>query len=157
MSGYLNFLNNLVVVSPDAGGVRRAKAFAKRAKSRYPIAFIYKDKDEDTGEILATTFVGDVKDKRAIIIDDKIDSGNTQIEAAELLKENGALELYAYGTHGLFTEGIEKFRKYFQFIATSNTHNRIFKEGISIVDVSPVFAEAIYRAHTGESISDLFK
>jgi len=148
-------LEKVVVVSPDAGGVKRAKTFARKLNSKYPIALIYKDRAEP-GEIENMTLVGNVKGKDVFIIDDIIDSGNTQIEAAQLLLNHGAKKLYCYGTHGLFTKGIKELRKYFELIMTSNTH---YREGnnIKVVDLSPLFAETIYRAQKGESISELFE
>ncbi len=151
-----NSLKNLVVVSPDSGGVERAESFAKRLKSKYPIALIDKRRIE-AGEIKEMRLVGDVKDKDVLIVDDIIDSGNTLCEAAKLLKEKGAKNLFCYATHGLFTLGTEELSKYFNKIMTSNTNYNIQSKGIEIIDVSPVFAEAIYRAQKGISISELFK
>lgn len=150
----ISHLEKLVIVSPDAGGVKRAKTFAKQLKSKYPIALIYKDRAEP-GEIENMTLVGDVRNKDVFIVDDIIDSGNTQVEAAQLLVKHGAKKLYCYGTHGLFTKGTEELKKYFELIMTSNTH---YKGGnnVKVVDLSPLFAETIYRAQTGESISELF-
>lgn len=150
-----NSLENLVVVSPDSGGAERAESFAKRLKSKYPIALIDKRRIE-AGEIEKMRLVGDVKDKDVLIVDDIIDSGNTLCKAAELLKKNGAKKLFCYATHGLFTLGAKELSKYFDKIMTSNTN---YREGndVEVIDVSPVFAEAIYRAEKGISISKLFE
>jgi ribose-phosphate pyrophosphokinase len=147
--------NNLVILSPDAGGVDRAKALAQKLNSRYPIAFIYKRRDKP-GEISEMILVGDVKDKDILVVDDIIDSGGTLCKAADLLKKNGAKKIYCYGTHGIFSKGTEELSSAFDKIMTSNTHYRE-RDSIDILDVSPIFAEAIYRAHTGESISKLFE
>ena len=144
----------LVVLSPDVGGVERARNFANRLGSRHPIAFIYKRRDKP-GEIGEMTLVGDVSGKDVLIVDDIIDSGGTLCKASELLKKNGAKNLYCYGTHGLFTKGIEELQKHFAIIMTSNTNFRE-KDGLIVIDVSPLFAEAIYRAQVGQSISELF-
>jgi ribose-phosphate pyrophosphokinase len=150
-------LENLVLVSPDVGGSKRAKAFLQKLKIKNPIAIIYKERSEP-GKVEEMTLVGKVKGKDVFIVDDIIDSGGTLCEAAKLLKENGAKNLYCYGTHGIFTKGTEELHANFGRILTSNTHYR--NEGelsdIEIVDMSPTFAEAIYRAHKGESISELF-
>lgn len=149
---------NLTVLSPDAGGVDRAKSFAQRLDCD-SLAFIYKRRTtEGTGlsrQIEETILVGDVKDKDVLIVDDLIDSGGTLCKAADLLKKNGAKRLFCYGTHGLFTNGTEALTKCFDKVMTSNTN---YREGndIIVIDVSSLFAEAIYRAQTGESISELF-
>jgi ribose-phosphate pyrophosphokinase len=146
---------NLVILSPDAGGVDRARAFASNLKSKNPIAFIYKRRDKP-GEIAEMVLVGNVEGKEVLIVDDIIDSGGTLCKSAELLKKNGAKRLYCYGTHGFFTGGTEELHKYFDIIMTSNTN---YKEenDVKVIDMSPLFAEAIYRAQKGESISELFE
>ena len=151
-------LRELVVLSPDAGGVKRAENFASRIKSRYPIAFIDKRKDFETGEIKYVRLSGDVKGKDVIVVDDIIDSGNTIIESVKLLKKQGANKLFCYGTHGLFTvkENRKKIYNLFERVITSNTHYQE-DDALEVLDVSPVFAEAIYRAHMGMSISKLFE
>lgn len=153
--GVTDNLGELVIVSPDAGGVERAESFAKRLGSRYPIAFINKRRIE-AGEIEKMRLVGEVNEKDVLIVDDIIDSGNTLCKAAELLKQKGARKLFCYGTHGLFTKGTEELLRYFEKIFTSNTH---YQENgkVEVIDASPVFAEAIYRAQEGLSISKLFK
>lgn len=151
-------LENLVIVSPDAGGVDRATSFAKRMKINHPISFIYKQRDRP-GEIKDMTLVGNVKGLDVLIVDDIIDSGNTQFKAAELLRESGAQKLYCYGTHGIFTKGTDELLNIFDRVITSNTHYRNNGDlgGVEVIDMSPLFAEAIYRAQKGISISSLFK
>ena len=148
-------LEKLVILSPDAGGVDRAKSFAQRLESEYPVAFIEKRRVK-AGEIEDMRLAGDVDGKDVLIVDDIIDSGNTLCKAAGLLKQHGAKKLFCYGTHGVFTLGTEKLCKSFDRLMTSNTHNQE-REGVESIDVSPIFAEAIYRAQSGESISELFK
>lgn len=146
---------NLVVLSPDAGGVDRARAFAGKLGSKHPIAFIYKRRD-NLGKVGEMILVGDVTDKNVLVVDDIIDSGGTLCNAAELIKKSGAGKLYCYGTHGLFTKGTEELHRHFDLVMTSNTN---YKENndIRVIDMSPIFAEAIYRAQIGESISELFE
>lgn len=148
-------LEDIVVVAPDAGGTKRAESFAKRIGSKYDIAVIDKRRVRE-GYIDKMRLIGDVKEKDAFIIDDIIDSGITTCKAGRLVKEGGAKKLYCYGTHGLFTEGTKELHNCFERVMTSNTH---YQEGnsVEIIDVSPVFAEAIYRAQKGESISELFE
>ncbi|MCK5043724.1 ribose-phosphate pyrophosphokinase [Candidatus Pacearchaeota archaeon] len=148
-------LENLVIVSPDNGGVDRAGTFAQRLSSKYPIAIIHKRRSS-TGEISETRLVGDVSNKDVLIVDDIIDSGESLCKAAELLKKNNANKLFCYGTHGIFTMGTKKLFKHFDKVMISNTYQQETK-GIDIIDVSPTFAEAIYRAQEGFSISKLFE
>lgn len=156
----IDFPENLVILSPDAGGVDRAKAFARKLGSKHPLAFIYKRRATegigDTKEIKETILVGDVLNKDVLIVDDLIDSGGTLCKAAELLKQNGARKLFCYGTHGLFSKGTEELLRCFEGVMTSNTHYQKEANGTIIIDLSPIFAEAIYRAIVGESISKLF-
>lgn len=163
---YIHDLDNLVIVSPDAGGVERARSFFKRLKKAnlddfekhtYTQAFISKVRIE-AGEVDSMELVGDVNGKNILLIDDMIDSGNTLIKAAEILKQHGAQKLFCYATHALFTEGTEKLTQTFDVIMTSNTLYKKPEElqGVDIIDISPLFAEAIYRAQKGLSISMLF-
>lgn len=150
---------NLVILSPDAGGVDRAKAFAQRL-GKNSLAFIYKRRAVtgvgDTRDVEEMILVGDVDGKDVLIVDDIIDSGGTLCKAAKLLKQKRAKRLFCYGTHGFFTSGTKELKECFDKIMTSNTH---YKEGndITVIDVSSLFAEAIYRAQKGESISELFR
>jgi ribose-phosphate pyrophosphokinase len=149
-------LENLVIVTPDAGGTKRAKNFAKKAGSKYPIAIIDKRRDPINGNVIEMEFVGDVKNKDCLIFDDILDSGGTLCEASVVLKENGAQKIYSYATHGLFTQGTEKICNSIDKVLTSNTHYRESFLPVEIIDISPLFAEAIYRAQTGNSISTLY-
>jgi len=157
-------LHNLVVVSPDAGGADRTKAFLKRLekaqknnvhKQDYSFALISKTR-LGAGQVGKMELVGDVKSKNVLIVDDIIDSGGTLCKAADLLKTHGAQKIFCYGAHGIFTKGTLELSKKFDIIMTSNTH---YQENgnIEIIDVSSLFAEAIYRAQKGLSISKLFK
>ena len=150
----INELEHLVIMSPDVGGADRARAFAQKLGSVYSIALIEKRRVE-AGEVKEMRLVGDVKDKDVLIIDDIIDSGGTLCSAAGLLKKEGAKKLICYGTHGLFTQSTQELLKYFDRIMTSNTH---YQEGntAEVIDMSKIFAEAIYRAQKGMSISKLF-
>jgi ribose-phosphate pyrophosphokinase len=150
-------LEKIVIVTPDVGGAKRAENFAKNAYSKYPIAIVDKRRDPISGKTKSVNLVGDVNEKDCLILDDIIDSGGTLNDAASLLKNNGANKVYCYATHGLFTEGREDLCCSFDKIMTSNTHYRENFPPVEIIDMSPIFAEAIYRAQTGGSISELFK
>ncbi len=160
---HLKKMKRLVIVSPDAGGVERAKSFLGRLErlnhsfmeeKEFSFALISKTRKK-AGEIENMQLVGDVKDKDVLVIDDIIDTGETLCKAGRLLKENGAKKIFCYATHGIFTQGVEDLRNDFDVVLTSNTH---FWEGNSaeVIDMSGLFAEAIYRAQKGLSISKLF-
>jgi ribose-phosphate pyrophosphokinase len=153
---YFGKAEDLVIVTPDAGGAKRAKNFAKKIGSKYPIAEIDKRRDPITGNVVEMDFLGDVNNKDCLIFDDILDSGGTLCEAAEKLKENGARKVYCCATHGLFTLGTEKICICFNRVMTTNTHYRESFPPVDIIDVSPLFAEAIYRAQNGISISALY-
>ena len=156
-------LEGLVVVAPDAGGAKRARTFLSKlesaqrdsdVKQKYSFALIDKIRSRD-GEI-EMRLLGEVRGRNVLMIDDIIDSGGTLCKGADLLRENGAKMLFGYGTHGIFTKGTEKLLSSFDRVITSNTHYQEH-EKIEVVDVSSLFAEAIYRAQKGMSISKLFE
>ncbi len=147
---------NLVIAATDGGDVERASEYSQALGLDGPIAIIYKERDIITKKIKAMHFIGDVQGKDVLLIDDLTDSGGTNISAGKLAKEHGARRIYSYTTHGLFTKGTEELTNFFDKILTSNTHCYDSLGEVEIIDVSPVFAEAIYRAQVGESISSLF-
>ncbi|MFB6246318.1 MAG: ribose-phosphate diphosphokinase [Candidatus Pacearchaeota archaeon] len=161
---YYKGLENLVVVSPDAGGADRAKTFLEKLKNankkdseshNYSFAIMDKNRYE-AGKVGEMDLIGDVNNKNVLVVDDIIDSGGTQSKAADVLKENGANKVFCYGTHGIFTKGTEDLYNKFDAVITSNTHYQN-NTNVDVVDLSPLFGEAIYRNHTGESISELFR
>lgn len=163
---YFDSIDKLVIVSPDAGGADRARSFLQRLErlqnqnyngqqKEFSFALISKTRPK-AGEVANMQLVGDVKDKDVLIIDDIIDSGGTLIKAVDLLKQNGAHKIFCYATHGLFTCGTEEISKKFDKIFVSNTHAREPTGNLEIIDVSSTFAEVIYRAQKGLSISRLF-
>ena len=161
---HLEKLDNLVVVAPDAGAAGRTKAFLKKLekaqedsskKQNYSFALLSKERAKP-GEVGGMQFIGDVSGKNAIIVDDIIDSGGTLCMASEVLKQNGAQRIMCYGTHGIFTKGISELCGCFDVVMTSNTHSQQDTK-VEVIDVTPLFAEAIYRAQMGLSISKLFE
>jgi ribose-phosphate pyrophosphokinase len=149
---YPDVLKNCVIMSPDAGGANRAEGFAKRFGVA-EIAIGYKSRPR-AGEIGKLKVIGDVKDKNVILLDDIIDSGKTLVKAAEECRKEGALNVYAYAAHGLFTngtdlQGIEK-------IFTSDTVYRGNDKNVEVISMVGLFSEAIYRINEGKSISELF-
>ncbi len=99
-------LSGCVLVSPDMGGIRRIKIISEQL-GNIPYVTINKNRDLETGAISSTEFEGEIKQK-AFIIDDMASSGKTLVEAAKLLKANGAEEIYAFVTHAIFSEDAPK-------------------------------------------------
>lgn len=157
-------LNRVAVVSPDAGAAGRTKTVLQKmddsqkdqkVKQNYSFAMLSKIRSE-AGKVEDMYLVGNVKGKNVLLPDDIIDSGGTLCMAAKVLKEKGAERLMCYGTHGIFTKGTKKLTSCFDLVMTSNTYD-IPREGVEVLDMSPLFAEAIYRAQYGKSISKLFE
>jgi ribose-phosphate pyrophosphokinase len=149
--------SNTVVVSPDAGGVERARLLAN--KIGCPIAIIYKRRPEpNVAEVL--DIIGDVKGKRAIIVDDIIDTAGTVCAASELLLSKGASRVDVVATHGLLSgPAVERLRKSpIEEVVVTNTipveHKNL--EKLKVVSIAPLLGEAIRRIHEGESVSVLF-
>jgi ribose-phosphate pyrophosphokinase len=152
-------LSNLVVVSPDVGGVVRARGLAKRIG--VPIAICDKRR-ERPGESEVMNVIGEVDGKRCILIDDIVDSGGTLVNAANALLEKGATEVVAYITHGVLTGGaVAK-------IAASSLKTLVITDSIQptdatrsapnirVLSIAPLLAEAIARTAREESVSSLF-
>jgi ribose-phosphate pyrophosphokinase len=151
-------LPDLVIVSPDAGGVGRANNFRERVGAS--LAIIAKQRPApDVSEVLE--MVGDVDGKNAIIVDDMISTGGTLAEAARALKNRGARSVYACATHGIFAaEGREVVRD--SVLVETLVTNTIpmvpdhRAARIRSVSVAALFAEAIMRIHKDMSLSALF-
>ena len=150
---------NLVVVSPDVGGVVRARALAKRID--VPIAICDKRR-ERAGESEVMNVIGDVDGKRCVLIDDIVDSGGTLVNAANALLAKGATEVIAYITHGVLSGGaVAK-------ITSSNLKTLVITDSIQptetvksaanirVLSIAPLLAEAIGRTAREESVSSLF-
>ena len=159
IKNYPEFLENLLIVSPDAGGVTRAKSFLRKieklTKNKCELAFMIKERPR-SGEVGEARFVGPSPEgKNILIVDDIIDSGGTLCVTAKELKKMGAKTLACYATHGIFTKGTEELSQAFDKILTSNTH---YQENgnVEVIDMTSLFAEAIFRAQKGHSISELF-
>lgn len=151
-------LQNLVAVSPDAGGVARAEEL--RGRIGGSLAIISKrHPGPDVSEALE--MVGDVTDRPAVIVDDMISTGGTLVLAAKLLEERGASPILAAATHGIFAqEGLELIeRSPVQRLFVTDTLP-LPTDGptskLEVVSVAPFFAEAVTRIHKDMSISALF-
>jgi ribose-phosphate pyrophosphokinase len=149
----------IVVVSPDAGGVERARALAKRIDATVAII----DKRRVGPNVAkAMNIIGDVKDKVAIILDDMIDTAGTLTEAANAVLDHGAKKVYAAATHGVLSgPAIERIKnsKIEKVIVTDTiplSESARACDKIAQVSVSHLLAEAIYRIHHYDSVSSLF-
>ena len=110
------------------------------------------------GEVSEFKIIGEVQDKDVLIVDDIVDSGNTLIEAAKKLREEGARKVYAYCTHGIFSENAgEKIRNELDLMMVSNSIYQPEHEKIEVISLNDFFAEAIYRTNEGKSLSELFE
>jgi ribose-phosphate pyrophosphokinase len=151
--------DDIVVVSPDVGGVVRARALAKRIGA--PIAICDKRR-ERPGESEVMNVIGDVDGKRCILIDDIVDSGGTLVNAAEALLENGATEVSAYISHAVLSGGavsrIQNSRLKSLVITDSILPTEAVKaaKNIRVISIAPLIGEAILRTSREESVSSLF-
>jgi len=150
-------IKNLVIASPDAGGVKRAKLYEACLKAD-GIAIVLKNRDvhtKDRCEVIS--MVGDVKGKNVLIVDDIISTAGSIAKARDLFIANGAKKVYVAAAHGIFSgdalKKIEGFEKV--FVTDTIFHREEIKKckKIKIVSVAPLLAEAIIRIHTGKSIS----
>lgn len=152
-----DFLHDLVIVSPDLGGGKRADSFVKKLTSRgikAEVAFGHKTR-EKVNEVESIVIIGDVKDKNCLVVDDIIDTGNTMVKTAHKLKEIGAKKVFCYGTHGLFTDGMEKFSVFDKIFVSDTLKTQAFAN-VEVVSLINLFGEAIYRTAIGQSLSILF-
>ena len=149
--------DELCGVSPDAGGVRRARYFAKEMKCS--LAIVDKRRDKHN-EAIAEYVIGDVKDKICILFDDIIDTAGTICEAAKLLKKEGAREIYVCAVHPVFSGPALQRLDEAPIEEVIVTNSIPLKEGapskITQLSVAPILGEAISRIHDDESISSLF-
>lgn len=161
----LNYLigkrfSDVVIVSPDIGGVARARAFAKQFNDS-PLAIVDKRRQaHNVSEVL--NVIGDVQGKTAILVDDIIDTAGTICEAAKALHKEGAAQVYACATHGVLSQ-----------IATERLSSGLFKEVIvtntisipetkrfqqlTVLSIANLIGETIWRVHQQSSVSSLFR
>jgi len=151
--------NNLMVVSPDVGGVVRARALARRLGA--DLAIVDKRR-ERAGQSEVMNIIGDVKDRSCILIDDMIDSGGTICNAAEALIEHGAKDVCAYATHGVLSGGAvarvdgSKLKSLVVTDSIGDTEEMRRCSKIRRISIAPLIGEAIRRINNEESVSSLF-
>ncbi|MBT5317604.1 MAG: ribose-phosphate pyrophosphokinase, partial [Rhodobacteraceae bacterium] len=152
--------DDIMVVSPDVGGVARARELAKRIEA--PLAIVDKRR-EKAGEIAEMTVIGNVSGKKCIIVDDICDTAGTLCKAAELLIENGASEVHSYITHGVLSgPAVERITKSVMksLVITDSIEASpavLAAPNIRIVPTAPMFAQAILNIWNGTSVSSLFE
>jgi ribose-phosphate pyrophosphokinase len=153
-------LTDVVVVSPDVGGVARARAFAKKLNEA-PLAIIDKRRQaHNVAEVM--NVIGDVKGKTAVLVDDMIDTAGTLLEGARLLRQEGARQVYACATHAVFSEpAISRLSSgLFEEVIVTNTipvpGDHLFPQ-LTILSVANLLGEAIWRIHEDNSVSDMFR
>lgn len=153
-------LSDIVVVSPDVGGVARARAFAKKLNDA-PIAIIDKRRQaHNVAEVM--NVVGDVSGKTAILVDDMIDTGGTISEGAKILRQVGARQVYACATHAVFSEpAVERLSSgVFEEVIVTNTlpisPEKMFPQ-LTPLSVANLIGETIWRVHEDNSVSSMFR
>ncbi len=161
----LNYLHSkqladLVVVSPDVGGVARARAFAKKLNDA-PLAIIDKRRQaHNVAEVL--NVIGDVRGKTAVLVDDMIDTAGTICEGARLLREVGARQVYACATHAVLSPpAVERLSSgIFEEVIVTNTiplpAAKTFPQ-LTVLSVANLIGETIWRIHEDSSVSSMFR
>ena len=154
-----NFNDNVIIVSPDAGGAERARAFAKRLHT--DLAVVDKRRDAPN-EAKAMAIIGDVEGKIAVILDDMVDTAGTLTEAAEAISKKGAKEVYACCAHPVLSgPAVDRIAKSsLKSIVVTDTiplsQNAKACDKIKVLSIAELVGEAIVRSHRGDSVTSLF-
>jgi ribose-phosphate pyrophosphokinase len=152
-------LENVMVVSPDVGGVARARGLAKRINA--PLAIVDKRR-ERPGESEVMNVIGEVDGHTCVLIDDIVDSGGTLVNAADALLEHGAKDVYAYISHGVLSGGAvtrivnSKLKELVITDSIQPTDAVMAAPNIRALPIAPLIGEAIHRTAVEESVSSLF-
>jgi ribose-phosphate pyrophosphokinase len=154
-----------VVVSPDVGGVKRAEQFREALSLRLnrPAGSAFMDKQRSAGIVSGEALVGDVQGKAAIIIDDMISTGGTISRTAHACRKQGAHSVHAAASHGIFAGKADQVvaDPVLDSLVVTNTlppfrlDPELVRKRLTVLDVAPLFADAIRRIHSGGSIVDL--
>jgi ribose-phosphate pyrophosphokinase len=157
----------VVVVSPDIGGVKRAEAFrdALSAALARPVTNAFVEKYRSAGVVSGEALIGDVADRTVIIIDDLVSSGTTLARAAQACKARHAKTVYAVVTHGVFATNASQVlaEAPLESIVVTNTippfrlNSDVVRYKISILDTTSLFSETIRRIHSDGSIVELLE
>jgi ribose-phosphate pyrophosphokinase len=152
-------LQNIVVVTPDVGGLKMARAYAKMLNA--PLAIVDKRR-EGPSQVRIMNIIGEVSDRHVIMVDDIISTGSSLVEAAHALKEAGALDIYSAVVHPVLAhDACDKIRasEIRELVVTNSIPIPAEKRNpkIKVMTVAPLLAEAIRRIHENESVSSLFR
>lgn len=155
----------LAVVSPDVGGVKRANAFRKTLAARLDrdVAAGFMEKQRSRGVVSGETLVGEVAGRSVILVDDMIGTGTTMARAAEACLDLGARAVYAAATHGLFVGAAEEKLSVFERVVVTDSvppfrlSGDFVERKLTILDAAALFAFAIECLHDGGSIVDLIE
>jgi ribose-phosphate pyrophosphokinase len=166
-SAFRDTRERLVVLSPDAGGVKRAELFRGRLERALErdIGSAFMEKQRSAGVVSGETLVGDVEDRAVIVIDDLISTGTTLARAARVCRSLGALRTAAAATHGIFVGDANRLLAdpALESVVVTNTlppfrlDPDLVRSKIRILDTAPLFAEAIARIHGGGSLVELLE
>ena len=157
LRGIYNNLDNLLFASPDAGGAKRASQYAKILGTGFVMCHKQRSRPN---EIASMQLIGDVTGKDIILVDDIIDTGGTLCNAAKLIKESGAKNVRAMITHPVLSgEAVNKIEASVleELIVTDTIPLRKESNKIKVLSVAPIFAEAIRRVESCESIAGLYE
>ena len=157
-SHHAGCLDNLVVVSPDLGGGKRAEALVKRLGKQGILANValgYKTRKKEN-EVERVVLIGDVAGKNCLVVDDMIDTGGTMIKTGEALLEKGAASVCAWATHGLFNDKKRDFSVFNEVMVSDTLQQQDPMKNLEVVSLTGLIGEAVYRTVVGESLSDLF-
>lgn len=153
-------LSNVVVATTDLGFAKKGRNFA--AKLGTPLAFVEKRRSLDDSRAHATTVIGDVQDKDVILVDDEVLTGGSTCEAAMILQENGAKEIYISFTHALLippaVNQLAAVPGLKEIVTTNTVHIPAEKKrpNMTVLSVAELLGEVILRAHEGRSVGELF-
>lgn len=153
-------LEDMVIVATDAGSSKKAFKYSEYLNA--PIALVDKRRNGNDDKAIATTIIGDVKDKNAIIFDDEIDTAGSIIETVKILNKFGAKNIYASCTHAILSgPAIERIKNAnIKELVVTNTVplSREKKlDNITVLTIAPLIAEAIQRIDEGKSLGEMFK
>ncbi|HEY4507357.1 MAG TPA: ribose-phosphate pyrophosphokinase [Candidatus Paceibacterota bacterium] len=149
-------LRDLVIVTPDIGGIKRAKSYAAALGAKFAIV----DKDRISDEkVRATALIGEVENCEVLIVDDMTETAGTVVEAAKLLEEQGAKRIFAAVTHGVLSgKGRDRIANSpIELMLVTDSVPQAHGKKVRAVSVAPLLAEAIARTHFGESVTRLFQ
>lgn len=153
-------LKDIVVVATDAGSSKKAYKYSHFFDC--PLALIDKRREDNNDKAVATNIIGDIEGKTALIFDDEVSTAGTLVEAANILKEHGAKEIYAGAAHGVLVgPAIERIKNSpIKELVVTNTipiEPEKMIDKIKVVSIAPLFAEAIKRLNESQPLGDLFE